>query len=231
MCPAIGARMAVRIGAAVLAVGIIASACTTSTSTIRPSSLPSAHASSSASVRPTATLATISTLPIPSPTPACPPGCRYPSNFDAITVLASSATMVAIVTANQLGDRDVARRVSIDSVLQGNPNGNVYPPTPQDLPRILVLAGARSGKSYLVFASFNRGGPCPSALFAYNPITRVATFVHQWTDLGPDDRIPLPGRITIVPATIGLASLRSRLYPTGGVTYPVHTDESFCPGP
>ncbi len=64
----------------------------------------------------------------------------------------------------------------------------------QDLPRILVLAGARSGKSYLVFASFNRGGPCPSALFAYDPITRVATFVHQWTDLGPDDRIPLPGR-------------------------------------
>lgn len=227
-----GARMNVRVGAAMLCVGLVASACTGSPSaTNRPSSPHSGHASASSRVGPTTTAATLSTLPIQSPTPACPPGCRYPSNFDAITVLASSATMVAIVTVNYLVDHGVAGSVSVDRVLQGNPNGNVYPPSPYDLARVLSLASARPGRSYLVFSSFNRGGPCPSALFAYDPATQVATLVHQWTDLGPNDQIPLPGRITTIPATIALAALRSRLYPTGGVTYPVDTDESFCPGP
>ena len=227
-----GACMNVRVGAAFLCVGLAASACTTSPSAnSRPSSPRSGHTSASSPVGPTTTPATISTLPIPSPTPACPPGCRYPSNFDAITVLASSATTVAIVTVNHPVNHGVAGSISIDSVLQGNSNGNVYPPSPYDLARVLALANAGTGRSYLVFSSFNRGGPCPSALFAYDPTTRVATFVHQWTDLGPNNQIPLPGRITTIPAIIALAALRSRLYPTGGVTYPVDTDESFCPGP
>ena len=119
----------------------------------------------------------------------------------------------------------------MDRVLQGNTNDNVYPPTPQDLRRILALAHAVPGRSYLVFASFNRGGPCPSAIFGFDPTTQVATFIHQWSDLGPNDHIPLPGRITSIPAAIDLATIRSRLYPTGGVAYPVDADESFCPGP
>jgi hypothetical protein len=191
----------------------------------------STHASTTSSVGPTAAPATNSTLLIPSPAPACPPGCSHPSNFDAITVLASSATMVAIITVKNLRDNGAAGTISVDRVLQGNPNGNVYPPTPQDLFRIVFLANAGPGRSYLVFTSFNRGGPCPSALFAYDPSTQVATFVHQWSDLGPNDQIPLPGRITTIPATIDLVTLRRRLYPTGGVTYPVATDGSICPRP
>ena len=137
---------------------------------------------------------------------------------------------MAIVTVNSLGDNDAAWNVSVDSVLQGNPNGNVYPPTPQVLPHILALANASVGKSYVIFTSFNRGGSCPSALFSYEPATQAATFISLWDGPGPGGQIPLPGRLTMVPATIDLATLRTRLYPTGGVTYPVDTGESFCPG-
>lgn len=221
--------MTVRFGATLLCVGLAASGCTSAPLTMSPSSPPNGHASTHASAGPTTTPAALSTLPIPSPPPACPPGCSHPSDFDAITVLASSATMVAIVTVKNLGSH--GGNVSLDRVLQGNPNGNVYPPTPQELPRILILASALPGRSYLVFASFNRGGPCPSALFAYDPGTQVATFVHQWTDLRPNDQIPLSGHLTTIPRSIGLATLRTRLYPTGGITYPVDEDESFCPGP
>ena len=224
--------MTFRIGAAILCVGLAVSACTPSPSANNhPSPVQSRHISASPSAGPTTTPATISSFPIPSQTPACPPGCRYPSNFDAVTVLASSATMVAIVTVNHPVNHGVAGSVSIDSVLQGNPNINVYPPSAYDLARILAIASAGPGRSYLIFSSFNRGGPCPSALFTYDPTTQVATFAHQWTDLGPNDQISLPGRITTIPATIDLDALRSRLYPTGGVTYPVDTGESFCPGP
>jgi hypothetical protein len=62
--------------------------------------------------------------PDPSPAPACPPGCSYPSNFDAITVLASSATLVAVVTVHM----GAGGTVTVDTVLQDNPNHNVYPP-------------------------------------------------------------------------------------------------------
>jgi len=139
--------------------------------------------------------------------------------------------MVAIVTIDSLGNGDAAGNVTVDSVLQGNPNGNVYPPTPQELPHILAVAHASVGESYLVFTSFNRGGPCPSVLFGYNPSTQIATFISQWITLDAGDQIPLPGRATTIPATISLATLRTRLYPTGGVTYPVGTGESSCPGP
>jgi hypothetical protein len=141
--------------------------------------------------------------------------------------------MVAIVTVNNLSDNSTftGGNVSVDSVLQGNPNGNIYPPTPEELPHILALANAIVGKSYLIFTSFNRGGPCPSALFGYDPATQVATFISQWDGLDPGDQMPLPGRVTTILTTIGLATLRTRLYPTGGVSYPVDTGESFCPGP
>jgi hypothetical protein len=145
--------------------------------------------------------------------------------------------MVAIVTVDSPGDEPslTAGEVSVGQVLQGNPNDNVYPPTPQELPHLVALALTRAhasvGKSYVIFTSFNRGGACPSALFGYEPATQLATFISQWSGPGPSDQIALPGRIITVPARIPLATLRARLYPTGGVTYPVETGESFCPGP
>jgi hypothetical protein len=139
--------------------------------------------------------------------------------------------MVAVVTVNSLGDDGGAGDVSINEVLQGNANGNVYPPTAQELPRLLALAKARVGRSYVIFTSFNRGGACPSALFGYDRATQVATLISQWTGLGPSNQIPLPGGATTIPATMDLSKLRERMYPTGGVTYRVGTDESFCPGP
>lgn len=139
--------------------------------------------------------------------------------------------MVAIVTVHSLGNESGGGSVSIDNVLQGNANENVYPPTSGELPHLLALAKASAGKSYVIFTSFNRGGPCSSALFGYKPATQIATFIAQDDGAGPGGQIALPGQITTIPATIDLATLRARLYPTGGVTYPVGAGESSCPGP
>ena len=223
-----------RFGTAVLlCVGLGVSACTTSSSAVNTSRPSTSHTSTSPSTESTAPPTTISTATIPLPAPICPPGCSYPSNFDALTALASSATLVAVVTVHSLGNpaSGTGGTVTVGSVLQGNPNHNVYPPTPADLPHLMAIANATPGKTYIIVTSFNRGGPCMSALFGYEPSTEVATFISQWSGLRPSDQVPLPGRITTIPATIDLATLRTRLYPTGGVTYPAHTDESFCPGP
>jgi hypothetical protein len=182
--------------------------------------------------------ATTTTTPPPttappdlSPPPACPPGCSHPSDYDALTVLASSATLVAIVTLTSAG----GSTVTVDRVLQGNPDGNVSPPAVQELPHVLAqarsLAGSPTATTYVLVTSYNRGGPCPSALFAYAPATQVATFLDQWSGLGPSNQIPLPGRVTTVPATVDLPTLQARLYPTGPVVHPTDTGESFCPGP
>jgi hypothetical protein len=199
---------------------------TTSSSIARRSSHPGGRASTSSPVASTAPPTTTSTLPIPSPAPACPPGCSHPSDYDSITTLASSATLVAIVTVHSIGDDRGGGNVSIEDVLQGNPNRNSYPPTSEELPHLMRLANASVGKSYIVFISFNRGGPCPSALFDYEPASQIATFISQW-DGPPGAQVPVPG----IPTTIDLATLRTKLYPTGGVTYPVGTGESSCPGP
>jgi hypothetical protein len=61
---------------------------------------------------------------------------------------------------------------------------------------------------------------CPSAFFGYEPTTQVATFLSQYDGSGPGGQIPLPGRVTTIPASVGLVSLRARLYPTGGVACP-----------
>jgi hypothetical protein len=74
-------------------------------------------------------------------------------------------------------------------------------------------------------------GACLSALFAYEPNADVATFISQRSGLGPSDQILLPGRITTIPSTVDLTTLRTRLDPTNGVAYPAETGESFCPGP
>jgi hypothetical protein len=139
--------------------------------------------------------------------------------------------MVAILTVHRSGNDGGAGAVSIDEILQGNSNGSVYPPTSQELPHLLLMANAGVGRSYIVFTSFNRGGACPSALFGYQPSTQVATFLSQNDGPGPGGQISLPGRVTTIPVTVDLATLRTRLFPTGGVTYPVGAGESSCPGP
>jgi len=139
--------------------------------------------------------------------------------------------MVAIVTVHSLDNSVAGGNVSVDSVLQGNPNGVIYPPTQRELPRILAVAEAWTGENYIIFTSANRGGACPSALFAYDPASQVATFVSQSDGPGPGGQIFLPSKVTNIPAKLDLTTLRTRLYPTGGVTYPVNTAEWFCPGP
>jgi hypothetical protein len=212
-----------------LCVGLAMSGCTTAHSTLRRSAPPSTPPPVTSSTVPPTT----STRAIPSPLPACPPGCTLPSDFDAITVLASSATLVAVVTFNDSagGGSSTSGTVSVDSVLQGNLHAEVYPPTPADLPRLLDQAHASGGQSYLMFTSFNRGGPCLSALFGYSATTQIASFISQGDGLGPGGTISLSGRMTSVPTAIDLADLRARLYPRGAVTYPADTGESFCPGP
>lgn len=181
-----------------------------------------------------------STAALPPPTTttgaaaseACPPGCALPSDYDAITVLASSATLVATVAASDVrGSGSTASAViSVDTTLQGNPNNLIYPPTQSSLAPSLVQTGKIvDGGSYLVFMSYNRGGSCLAALFSFDPTTQVATLVEN--NDGPTDGIILPGRVLVVPSSITLSDVRARMYPTGAVVYPADTEEWYCPGP
>lgn len=163
---------------------------------------------------------------------ACPPGCSLRSNYDAITVMASSATLVAVVTVHEVQQSGgiLRAQVSIDKVLQGNEYHNVYPPT---TPTFVVTPGRGTtlvqGKSYLVFMSYDRGGSCLSALFSYNSISGVATFIEQAE--GPQaSEIIVSARVLRLPRTITIGDLQARMYPTGGVVYPDGTAEWFCPG-
>ena len=163
---------------------------------------------------------------------ACPPGCTLPSDYDAITVLASSATLVATVAAHDVrGSGSTASAViNVDRTLQGNPHGLVYPPTQSSLARSLVQTGKIvDGGSYLVLMSYNRGGSCLSSLFSFDPATQVATLIES--NDGPTDGSMLPGRMLVVPPSITLPDVRARMYPTGGVVYPTDTAEWYCPGP
>jgi len=131
---------------------------------------------------------------------ACPPGCALPSDYDAITVLASSATLVATVAASDVrGSGSTASAViSVDTTLQGNPNNLIYPPTQSSLAPSLVQTGKIvDGGSYLVFMSYNRGGSCLAALFSFDPTTQVATLVEN--NDGPTDGIILPAACSSFP--------------------------------
>ena len=222
--------MAVRVGAALLCVGLAASACTASSSTFRSSSPPRGDGATTSSIRPSTTPASISTRPIPSPTPACPPGC---STHPTLTPLPSwhrrrpwwrPSPCTAWATMEPLGAClwtvfCKATRMTM-STLQPRRTYVASWPLPMRFP-----AGATSSSPH----SIVEGHVHRRSSASTRP--QVATFIHQWSDLGPNDHIPLPGRITSIPAAIDLATIRSRLYPTGGVAYPVDADESFCPGP
>jgi hypothetical protein len=182
---------------------------------------------------PTSPTTTTTSTTEPPPPGACPPGCSLPASYDAVTVMASSSGLVAIVTAHNAGTSGgvASADLTTDQVLQDNANDNVYPPPASDFG--ITLSGSTTvvdGDTYVVFMSFNRGGSCLSALFSYDANSHIATFVSKSDDAEPDE-ITLPGRELPVPETISLAALQARMYPTGGVVYPSDTAEWYCPGP
>jgi hypothetical protein len=207
----------------VVGVGVAAMSCLAACG---PAQRESAAGPSTTPVRPSTTT-TDATLP-----EACPPGCALPSDDDAITVLASSATLVAIVDVQDIrGSGSTATAaIKVARTLQGNPHRLVYAPTRSSVGLSLAQTGnIVDGGDYLVFMSYNRGGPCLSSLFSFEPATQVATLIES--NDGPNGAIMLPGRMLTVPSSITLSDLRVRMYPTGGVVYPADTEEWYCPGP
>ncbi len=184
---------------------------------------------SSITIRPT-TAAPTSTAP--AVVDGCPPGCRFPSDYDAITVLASSATLVAVVTAHGTpGQIPTATSMLTPSeVLQTNYHNLVYGDQAQVLDEMwLRYRQFVNGQSYVLFASYNRGGACISALYSFNPATQLATLIQS--DDGLNNQITLPGRVVQVPPMMALADIRARMFPTNGVVYGLDTAEWYCPGP
>lgn len=164
----------------------------------------------------------------------CPPGCSLSSDHDAITVLAASATLVAIVTTHGSAGPVSAKATSltVDDVLQDNYGHRVYGSQSEAI-NGLIASGSYdkmiNGKSYLVFMSSNRGGACISALFSYAPAEKMATLLASH-DGWSNDQISIPGRVLRVPAQIRLDEIRSRMEPTGGEVVVTDFAESFCPG-
>ena len=185
--------------------------------------------------------AQLGTPPPPNPTPltspplagTCPPGCSLPSDDDAITVLASSATLVEVVTVTGISGAgpSATARVSTNLTLQEDPHQLAIGGLPEGaIPRLLVdWTKVVVGQSYLIFASFDRGGACVSALFTYDPGTKLGQLVGSADGL--NNHILLPGRSLDVPQSISLAEVQERMDPTGGVLYPTDASESYCPGP
>jgi hypothetical protein len=182
----------------------------------------------SRSTRPT--VPTTTTIPVV--VDGCPPGCRFPSNYDATTVLASSATLVAVVTAQgSPGQMPTATSMlRPNEILQTNYHGLIY----GDVSLVLTELWLRerqfvNGQSYVVFASYNRGGACVSALYSFNRASQVATLIQS--DDGQNNQVLLPGRVVRIPSTTTLADIRARMFPTDGVVYPTDAVEWYCPGP
>jgi hypothetical protein len=183
---------------------------------------------------PPPTTTTTAAPPLPG---TCPPGCSLSSDYDAITVLASSATEVEIVTVTAQSSAGAGSPASphvvTDQVLQADFHVLAISPVAEgELPQLLVdwtRTQLTVGQSYLVFLSFNRGGSCISALFAYDRGSQTADLIGS--DDGLNNQILLPGRTLPIPRSISLSSLQERMYPTTGVLYPTDTGESFCPGP
>jgi hypothetical protein len=225
-CETCRAGRRVKVGVLLALLGCILCSCT-SASHPRTVAKPRSEVTTSIASPPTTTVPVITTTSLP-----CPPGCEYAADYDAITVLASSANVVALVTVTQAphpAQTDTAV-LRVDSVLQGNPNGVLFAPTLPGLSSIVGNTGqVVTGGQYLVFASYDRGGPCVSALFAYSATTQQATLLAN--NDGYNGDILLPGRTLLVPNTISLEEVQKRMNPTGGVIYPTNSSESLCPGP
>ncbi|MGH9018370.1 MAG: hypothetical protein ACRDY1_11535 [Acidimicrobiales bacterium] len=164
---------------------------------------------------------------------ACTRGCDLPADHDAVTVMASGATAVVIARAEDVREVDNATETEFipDKVLQGNENHLVYPVDLSGFFAHLDDAFALTDrKTYLVFMSFNRGGPCVASLYSYDSRARTASFIDQNYD-GDVSAIRLDGRVLPIPKTMSLAYVEARMSPRGGAVYPSDTDESYCPGP
>lgn len=155
------------------------------------------------------------------------PDAQYSSDHDAVTVLASTATEVVIVTL--VG----TSQVNTDAVLQDDPN-KVYYDTPQPFEMGTLLAGppinGSIGTSYVVFFSYWRGGNCLSAVFEYNAKAEQATLIRS-NDGTSTNKIKLKSRTLTVPHKLSLAQIRARMNPRGGPLYPADAREENCPGP
>ncbi len=220
------ARMRLTIGIMLVLLGCISCSRTSQTEAAANRALRSDATTSTTSTT-TTTVPTITTTSSP-----CPPGCEYPSDHDAITVLASSANLVALITVTQAPHPagTLTAAIRVDAVLQGNPNGVLFAPTLPGLTGIVGNTGqVATGGQYLVFTSYDRGGACISALFSYSAATQEATLL-SFND-GYNGEMLLPGRTLSVPHTISLEDAQERMDPTGGVVYPTNNSESLCPGP
>jgi hypothetical protein len=152
----------------------------------------------------------------------------FRSDHDAITLLASTANQVALVTF--FGPKNA----STDQILQGDINIVGDSPAPSTIGWLLgdgQVLGVVPGERLIVFTSFNRGGTCISALFSFDPTSTATYITSEDAPISPYDRFPLPGRTLLIPHTVTLAVLERHLNPTGGTVYPVDTSEGACPGP
>jgi hypothetical protein len=172
------------------------------------------------------------------------PGGGLPADHDATTVLASTATQVAIETVTgscvyrSTSDVPCAiTAVRTAQFLQGDHNHSYRDAANADHIHDLIAAQlfaefkARPGNSYLVFASFDRGmSGCISALYRYDPNSKTATFIES-RDGPVSGVIQLPDRTLRVPRTVSLDYVLARMNPSGGPVYPADASESWCPGP
>jgi hypothetical protein len=164
-----------------------------------------------------------------------------PADHDAITVLASTATQVAIETVTgrcdiaTMGYDACSSKVKTVSIMQGNANADLPDVDPSNIHDVVAVRlfdefKPKPGNSYLVFASFDRGGTCISALYRYHPNSQTATFIESW-DGDASGVVQLTDRTLKVPQTVSLNYVQARMNPSGGPLYPANAQESWCPGP
>jgi hypothetical protein len=174
--------------------------------------------STTSTLPPTTTTAPQASAPIPG---ACPPGCRLPSDYDAITWLASASTSVTIATAyaNPQATAEVPTLFKVDQALEIT--GSPWQPIPEGPFSFPVMT---PGQKFLVFSSTWRSGLCVSTLYSFDPKDQTATLLAAGRQ-----EIPLPGRDLPVPQTLTLAQVQERMYPTGPFVQSTDTSESMCP--
>jgi hypothetical protein len=156
----------------------------------------------------------------PPPAAACPPGCSLPSDYDAITWLASASTSVTIDTAyaNPQADAQPPFLFKVDQTLETIGAPSI--PVPEGP---FVFRTMTSGQEFLVFLSTWRGGLCVSTLYSFDPASQSATLLAA-----SRDEIPLPGRELPVPRMLTLAQVEERMYPTGPFVQSTDVSESMC---
>ena len=210
-----------RLAIACAAIALMLAACGSSPSAVpRAVGKPSIATSTSTTttIAPTTTTAPQASMPIAG---ACPPGCSLPSDYDAITWLASASISVTIATAypNPQPTSEVPTLFKVDRALEIT--GSPWQPIPEGPFSFPTMT---PGQQFLVFSSTWRGGLCVSTLYSFDPNSQTATLLAAGRQ-----EIPLPGRDLPVPQTLSLAQVLERMYPTGPVVQSTDTSESMCP--